>query len=370
MTRPMLLLLFSLSACQRTGVVLTIHGTDLATNELRLTAALDGRTLTRSLPEAPSTAPLLLPSDLFAEFEPRAATVVFTVDALDSGRPLASAVLPPLRIEPYTILAADVYLTSSGSPPAAPPAKVDDPAPMGPPKPSYPSVVLADAPIAYYRLDETTGTVATDSSGHGLHGTWGANVTRGVPGLLASGGRAATFNGGTWSPDGIITVPRNGALEPGRTFSVELWLRQPVFNPDFAVLAAYGNAPSAPQDPPYGALLYQKALAVFMWTDIETAGSPDFISTTQPAINQTYHFVETYDTQSARIYVNGVLESQRPLSGTLLYPNGRSGLGIGGIPDGSSADVIFAGTLDEVAIYGVALSPQQVKAHFEAGKNP
>jgi len=58
----------------------------------------------------------------------------------------------------------------------------------------YDAAVLALSPYAYYRLDETSGTVAYDSSGNGLNGTYegtsGTDYTLGqtaiVPGLAAS----------------------------------------------------------------------------------------------------------------------------------------------------------------------------------------
>ncbi len=68
-----------------------------------------------------------------------------------------------------------------------------------------------------------------------------------------------------------------------------------------------------------------------------------------------------------RLYVNGVLETMKSLSGSLWFANGRAGLAIGGYGQGVAGDVLVAATLDEVAIYGTALSPQQVMTHYTAG---
>src|SRR4051812_1334419 len=46
----------------------------------------------------------------------------------------------------------------------------------------YSSAVLALSPIAYYRLGESSGTTAADSSGNGLNGTYNGGVTLGQPG--------------------------------------------------------------------------------------------------------------------------------------------------------------------------------------------
>ena len=54
--------------------------------------------------------------------------------------------------------------------------------------PSYSAAVLVDAPYAYYRLGEASGTTAADSSGNGRHGTYATtNITLGATGLLTNG---------------------------------------------------------------------------------------------------------------------------------------------------------------------------------------
>src|SRR5215831_13382087 len=50
----------------------------------------------------------------------------------------------------------------------------------------YAQAILADAPQAYWRLDETSGTTFADSTGHGNTSTLNAGVTLGTPGALVS----------------------------------------------------------------------------------------------------------------------------------------------------------------------------------------
>src|SRR5205807_8445727 len=53
------------------------------------------------------------------------------------------------------------------------------------PSASYSSTVIGDHPSAYYRLGETSGTVAVDSSGNGRNATYTGNTTLGVsPGAV------------------------------------------------------------------------------------------------------------------------------------------------------------------------------------------
>src|SRR5213080_2981437 len=69
---------------------------------------------------------------------------------------------------------------------------------------TYSSVVLQDAPTAYWRLGDTTGSAATAATGHGNSGTYSGGVALGTPGAIAGDtNTAATFNGST----GQVSVP-------------------------------------------------------------------------------------------------------------------------------------------------------------------
>lgn len=365
----LLVALLATTACQRTGVLLTVHATGLDADQLRVTAIVDGQTIVRVRPDSP--APLVFPLDLFADFAARPSEVVLTVDALAQGKVLATASAPPVQLHPHGIVRADVELTPAATTTAA--ADLAQPAPLdggvadlaG----SYAATVLADAPLAYYRLDEPTGTVAHDASGRGHDGSYGANVVRGAAGLLTGDSDgAATFSGGAWSLAGVVTVPPSLTLEPETALTVELWMRQTVYNLDFTALVDYGDAPNLTVDSPYAAVLYNKAFGLYLWSrQAGSASAPDFHTVTQPALNTTYHVVISYDGTAIRLYVNGVLESTRPFSGPIAGYGG-SGLGIGGSAAGGNGDLVFAGTIDEVAIYGTALTPQRVLAHYTAGK--
>ena len=74
---------------------------------------------------------------------------------------------------------------------------------------AYALAVLADAPVAYWRLGETGGTQALDSAGTN-HGTLSGGITLGQPGALADGSTAMRFDG----VDGTaVSVPGSPALD-------------------------------------------------------------------------------------------------------------------------------------------------------------
>src|SRR2546427_13175021 len=77
--------------------------------------------------------------------------------------------------------------------------------------PSYRASVLADHPVAYWRLDEETGTVMVDASGNGNDGAYAGAVTLGQPGALASDGGTA----GGVGPGGGAGSRRRSPTTPG-----------------------------------------------------------------------------------------------------------------------------------------------------------
>ena len=77
---------------------------------------------------------------------------------------------------------------------------------------AYESAVLGNSPAIYYRLGESSGSTAHDDSTHGVDGTYGGSVTKGVTGAIAgdsdtaittaSSGAAVTYSGGSGLPTG------------------------------------------------------------------------------------------------------------------------------------------------------------------------
>jgi len=79
-----------------------------------------------------------------------------------------------------------------------------------------------------------------------------------------------------------------------------------------------------------------------------------------PPLGQWTYVVATYDGGQARLYVDGALDGSRAI--TMTPSNAADPWSIGRRADGYFAD----GTLDEVAVYGTALTAEQVSAHWRA----
>jgi hypothetical protein len=226
---------------------------------------------------------------------------------------------------------------------------------------SYRSTILADKPLAYWRLGEAVGgTTAHDETGNNHDGAYSTSCVLGVAGALPSDSNTAVqFDGNAAS----VTVDPPGPLDfEGHTpFSVEGWVKPA------RIGGGYQHAIN--HESPTGV---REGYAVF----VDDLGNLDFerfvgsqgLTLRGPLVTmgQWYHVVGTYDTSTLRLYVNGALIA--------TTPDGRSAnaladplyLGLGG---GNMK--FFQGVIDEVAIYGAALTQAQITAHYKAsGRGP
>src|SRR5690606_28834705 len=80
------------------------------------------------------------------------------------------------------------------------------------------NAILADHPVAYWRLGEKTGAIAYDLSGNNYHGTYPNNVTLGQAGKFTDDAdTSATFAGSH-----LVTPYQQTAVT---AYSVETWVK-------------------------------------------------------------------------------------------------------------------------------------------------
>jgi hypothetical protein len=131
---------------------------------------------------------------------------------------------------------------------------------------------------------------------------------------------------------------------------------------------------------PTGWLLYQQGNNTWAWVSYGANWASTFIVDTAETIvaNQWYYIALTYDGSLFTLYVNGVAKSSAPYSGFVQNGDVPAG-GLGSYHynyDGSGATILgwrsdvgfnpFEGTIDDVAFYNKALTPQQVQGHYLA----
>lgn len=215
----------------------------------------------------------------------------------------------------------------------------------------YAMAVLADAPSNYYRLLETSGTVASDSSGHGVAANYLGTVTFGQVDPITDGSdHAVLFDGTT----GILIIPQR----LGTAFSAEAWFTAPAPTGAGQVLMA-SDRNFFPQ---WSLFLLSDGSLDFT---INYADSSFFGYSTTPGVslaNGTYHHVViTRDGANFfNLYVDGAVVGAGATAAAADFPN--SNVYVGRQPGTTSTAV----TIAELALYPTALSAVRVLAHYLA----
>lgn len=270
-------------------------------------------------------------------------------------------------------------------------------------QPAYRRVVLADHPIAYYPLEEASGTVAHDASGHHLDGRIGTRVGHVKPGLTVGAAAALEFDGANRSSArDVVRVPGNHRFERARTVTIEAWIYPYDVgvhgaNSGDVTLVAYGadDAPDklhcryALELDAHSRVLHFPAVVDGKSTEpVRVTGFHSLLAWVRqpfqrdetearlvygasggpanpPVANTRYHLVGTYDGERMRFYVNGKLDSELRVHGTIVGYAARDGMGIGG--EYVDLNPVFHGRIGEVAVYPTSLTPARIKRHYEAG---
>jgi hypothetical protein len=228
----------------------------------------------------------------------------------------------------------------------------------------YVSSVLADQPLAYWRLDEDGGTTAHDST-HNFDGIYRNGVTLGVAGILP-GDTAALFDG----DGGYVYVGAHLAFLGTTPFSVEAWIRPTRIDGAFRGVLS-NESPSISQR--FGYLLYVEQApdaAVLSGFERWNGGmSNPTVVVNDVTVGAWTHLVGTFDGTNETFYVNGSAVSfndGKPITITTTGDFVLAALNSAATPS------FFAGTVDEVAVYDHALSPTCILAHYDLalGKGP
>jgi hypothetical protein len=230
----------------------------------------------------------------------------------------------------------------------------------------YVSSVLADHPLAYWRLDEDAGTTATDVTG-AFDGVYRNGVTLGVPGILP-GDTAASFDG----DGGYVNVGAHLAFFYEAPFSVEAWVRPTRIDGAFRGVVS-NESPSISQR--FGYLLYVERppdAGVLSGFERWNGGMSNPTAAAGVVAQGAWtHLVGTFEGTSGHevFYVNG-----SPVNAYTGPPIQivTTGVFVIGALNSAMTPTFFAGTIDEVAVYDHALTPRCVEAHYNLalGRSP
>lgn len=212
---------------------------------------------------------------------------------------------------------------------------------------SYSSIILADTPIRYYRLNERSGTSVADLGSQGQNGTITGAVTLGATGLLANDGDGSYLWDGTTE---YITCPSAG-ISSG-SFSLEAWVRLTGLGSVGANLygTIFGLSSTA-------RLLYNTSTGKFL-----TQQGGTYLSTGSYALSRVHHVVLVWNGTSESFWVDGIQDSTFAASPAPTW----TGAFLVGI-NSDIANYAFVGNIDEIAIYNYALSSTQITTHYTTG---
>jgi hypothetical protein len=152
------------------------------------------------------------------------------------------------------------------------------------------------------------------------------------------------------------------ALADARTATIEAWVRRaPSARPEaIAVVgdnsAGFGLHTADPASAAGGPCLWLVNFHVWSFRDDRCS----------LATGAWTHVAAVIDQGSERVYIDGALAGG-PWTASALTPRARFTVGFAYADDGMASQNPQLGAIDDVAVYGTALSAERIRAHFERG---
>ena len=203
--------------------------------------------------------------------------------------------------------------------------------------------------MAMWLFDEGSGEVAEDSSLNGNHAAFNGNPK------WAAGkfGRGISFDGAS----DYLTAQDSDSLDiGGEEMTIVVWV-----NADGWPSGWNHIIRKTPENPRIYILGVHDTSLAFIFLKTEAQQVEDIQGVTNLPNGEWIHLAMTYDGAEARIYVNGEIDATAPASGAIEASADELRIGRGA-PAG-----YFSGTLDEIAIFSVALEQDEIKNVMDNG---
>lgn len=201
--------------------------------------------------------------------------------------------------------------------------------------------------VGWWRFDESSGSLAADSSGNNNDGTsYGTTVVGG------KFGNALQFSG-TFS---YVRIPDATSLSPTKEVTVEAWV-YPTSNSgqDYKRIVCKSAGGDTGE---YTLWLYNSGRVIWYVND----WAHGYVVSSTIPLNQWTHIVGTFNgtltSNRLKIYINGVLNTQGATTDSVITRT-TTNLFVG---DRGNEDRGFAGLIDEVQVYNRALSSTEIQA--------
>ena len=212
----------------------------------------------------------------------------------------------------------------------------------------YTNAVLADSPVGYWQLNESSGSTGYDSSSSGYNGTFVGGVTYSVEGPYTNV-TAVTFNG-----NGYLNISESGSTNLDVSYlTMEAWINpgdvsgeRMIMNKESTWEVAIRNG-------------YLQSAFSSSWT-----WKGNYAIQT----NTWTHIAVTYDGTTVRQYVNGVEVYSYSSIGALSKNDSDLRIGARG-GDGGAASY-FQGSIAHAAVFSTSLTGDQILDQYNAENVP
>lgn len=234
---------------------------------------------------------------------------------------------------------------------------------------AYRELVLSDGPIAYWRLGESSiAKSAHDETGNGHVGTYnpssGDVIVVGQDPLIAgTPDTSVLFDGST---NQVVACSTGVSDFNVAAMTLEAWIDTDYAGAnDLTIISRFDQQDEiiwGLQVPSTGVVRFQVLSGT---STVEGTAS----GVTDVRDGETHHVAVTYDGTTAKIYVDGSLDSETNLSDA-LGSSGTVDVFVGAVVNtlGFTTES-WSGVLDEVAVYGRVLSLAEIQQHNLVGRS-
>ncbi|QEG41240.1 CARDB domain-containing protein [Roseimaritima ulvae] len=232
---------------------------------------------------------------------------------------------------------------------------------------SYASQVLADGPVGYWRLGESSDSVAVDDSDSDISGVYNG-VTLGQPGaVFGDPDTAAFFAGG--STNQFVEIPDDVRLHGNRQQTVSGWFKTNGFDKTWQSIYWKGDTPDCSVNCQNREnTLWINRAGYLHFTSTPSGASTQLTLDTAAGLVQVgrwHHFATVIDADSNQmlLYLDGTLAASRSYSTAGI----KDTSGPWRLARTPSETTELNGFLDEIAIFNHSLSSAQIQNQYDAG---
>jgi hypothetical protein len=218
---------------------------------------------------------------------------------------------------------------------------------------TYVQTVLADGPVGYWRLGEKAGTIAFDSSGHGLDGTYQGGLLLGQAGAIAGDPDSAVLLDGS---TGLVRIPNSPGINAisNSVVTVEAWVSGGLTE-TAELFSTWDGTTNGFQ-------------VVWDSGDAGSFAANQGVRSPRPITDNNWHqVVIVWNGGTTTVYVDAQLAASGSSPFTpSAFENQIGTQCFSALSTGCS--LFHGGGIDEVSVYDAALDSARIQAHYAAAR--